>query len=165
MQVQQCFQSSDTNSPCGLTILLIFRGFSKNQIRSLFFGISSPKNDAPFERKDKQKQSFLVVLERWQYPFPSRTRKSSSLTPMILLQSGKVGSCQAFLWKPFMREVFMKLTIRRQDNLDSNFSNHYKIDREIATTDWQDKKKCDTVDSLAAKRKRWWRTEIARKGD
>ena len=31
MQVQQCFQSSDTNSPCGLTILLIFRENSKNQ--------------------------------------------------------------------------------------------------------------------------------------
>ena len=34
-------------------------------------------------------------MER-KYPFPYRTRKSSSLTPMILPFGGKVGSCQAF---------------------------------------------------------------------
>ncbi len=31
-----------------------------------------------------------------QYPFPFRTRKSSSLAPMILGSPGKVGSCQLF---------------------------------------------------------------------
>ena len=36
-------------------------------------------------------------MER-KYPFPFRTRKSSSLTPMILLFSGKVGSCWHFLF-------------------------------------------------------------------
>ena len=36
-------------------------------------------------------------MER-QYPFPSRTRKSSSLTPMILTLVGNVGCCRTFLF-------------------------------------------------------------------
>ena len=39
-----------------------------------------------------------VAIVEGQYPFPSRTRKSSPLTPMILLFSGKVGSCRAFFY-------------------------------------------------------------------
>ena len=37
----------------------------------------------------------VAIVER-QYPFPYRTRKSSSLTPMILHFCGKVGSCRLF---------------------------------------------------------------------
>ncbi len=33
------------------------------------------------------------------YPFPFRTRKSSSSVPMILLYGGKVGRCQLFYFK------------------------------------------------------------------
>ena len=39
----------------------------------------------------------VAIVER-QYPFPYRTRKSSSLTPMILHFCGKVGSCRLFLF-------------------------------------------------------------------
>ena len=38
----------------------------------------------------------LVTIAEWKYPFPSRTRKSSTLAPMILLYCGKVGSRQVF---------------------------------------------------------------------
>ena len=48
----------------------------------------------------------VAIVER-QYPFPFRTRKSSSLTPMILLNCGKVGSCQAF----FCPLVFIAFTM------------------------------------------------------
>ena len=38
----------------------------------------------------------LVAIERWKYPFPFRTRKSSTPSPMILPKGGKVGRCQLF---------------------------------------------------------------------
>lgn len=38
----------------------------------------------------------LVAIERWKYPFPFRTRKSSTPSPMILPFGGKVGRCQLF---------------------------------------------------------------------
>ena len=42
---------------------------------------------------------FPVVIERWQYPFPSRTRKSSTSSPMVLYGSlyGRVGRCRDIL--------------------------------------------------------------------
>ena len=39
---------------------------------------------------------YLVTIAEWKYPFPSRTRKSSALTPMVLQQCGRVGSRQVF---------------------------------------------------------------------
>ena len=42
----------------------------------------------------------LVTIAEWKYPFPSRTRKSSTLAPMILLNCGKVGSRQVFFYFP-----------------------------------------------------------------
>ena len=39
----------------------------------------------------------VAIVERL-YPFPSRTRKSSSLTPMILTLVGNVGCCRTFLF-------------------------------------------------------------------
>ena len=43
----------------------------------------------------------LVAIAEWKYPFPSRTRKSSALTPMVLQRCGRVGSRQA-LFLPFV---------------------------------------------------------------
>jgi hypothetical protein len=37
-----------------------------------------------------------VAIAEVTYPFPSRTRKSSPLAPMVLLRSGRVGSCRTF---------------------------------------------------------------------
>ena len=87
MQVQQCIQSSGTNHPNGLTILLIAsRRFRNAQMRSL---------------RGKKTSGFriwadLVAIAEWKYPFPSRTRKSSALTPMVLHSCGRVGSRQVF---------------------------------------------------------------------
>lgn len=42
----------------------------------------------------------LVAIAEWKYPFPSRTRKSSALTPMVLQRCGRVGSRQALFFRP-----------------------------------------------------------------
>ena len=39
-----------------------------------------------------------MAIAEWKYPFPSRTRKSSALTPMVLQRCGRVGSRQAFFF-------------------------------------------------------------------
>ena len=42
-------------------------------------------------------------MAEWKYPFPSRTRKSSALTPMVLHSCGRVGSRQVLFF------VFLEL--------------------------------------------------------
>lgn len=39
-----------------------------------------------------------MAIAEWKYPFPSRTRKSSALTPMVLRKRGRVGSRQALFF-------------------------------------------------------------------
>lgn len=39
-----------------------------------------------------------MAIAEWKYPFPSRTRKSSALTPMVLQRCGRVGSRQALFF-------------------------------------------------------------------
>lgn len=39
-----------------------------------------------------------MAIAEWKYPFPSRTRKSSALTPMALRKRGRVGSRQALFF-------------------------------------------------------------------
>lgn len=41
-----------------------------------------------------------MAIAEWKYPFPSRTRKSSALTPMVLQRCGRVGSRQALFFRP-----------------------------------------------------------------
>lgn len=41
-----------------------------------------------------------MAIAEWKYPFPSRTRKSSALTPMVLQRCGRVGSRQALFFCP-----------------------------------------------------------------
>ena len=43
-----------------------------------------------------------MAIAEWKYPFPSRTRKSSALTPMVLQRCGRVGSRQALFFSPFV---------------------------------------------------------------
>lgn len=43
-----------------------------------------------------------MAIAEWKYPFPSRTRKSSALTPMVLQRCGRVGSRQALFFLPFV---------------------------------------------------------------
>ena len=51
------------------------------------------------QERDKDRNKCPVAIVERQYPFPFRTRKSSSLTPMILrFARGKVGSCRAFFF-------------------------------------------------------------------
>ena len=54
----------------------------------------------------KMYKMLVAIVER-KYPFPFRTRKSSSLTPMILPQGGKVGSCRTFFFDFSFFESFL----------------------------------------------------------
>ena len=56
----------------------------------------------------------VAIVER-KYPFPFRTRKSSSLTSMILLFSGKVESCWLFYFKASL-SLFTFIHWRRNGN-------------------------------------------------
>ena len=47
-------------------------------------------------------------MAEWKYPFPSRTRKSSALTPMVLQFCGRVGSRQV-LFFCFLRNLWSEL--------------------------------------------------------
>ena len=90
MQAQQCVQSSGTNHPNGLTILLIP---SRKRFRNA--SMRGPRGD---ETSGFRMLADLVAIAEWKYPFPSRTRKSSALTPMVLHSCGRVGSRQVFFY-------------------------------------------------------------------
>ena len=87
MQAQQCVQSSGTNHPNGLTILSIA---SRNSPECFHEMSECPSG--------LHMKADLVAIAEWKYPFPSRTRKSSALTPMVLHSCGRVGSRQVFFY-------------------------------------------------------------------
>ena len=122
MEAQQCAELTGTNRSCGLTIPLrqplklapgvrvtnlrssklakdalaispTPRGLARNQRRPE----TSSKNDAPLIHPN-----FPVVISRRPHPIPSRTRKLSSLEPMVLLgrPSGRVGRRRVYFEKP-----------------------------------------------------------------
>ena len=56
-----------------------------------------------------------MAIAEWKYPFPSRTRKSSALTPMVLRRRGRVGSRQAlFFCPPRIMRAWLRLPLRRR---------------------------------------------------
>ncbi len=75
-------------------------------IKNIFFTPVFGCRCESISRRDPETTTqFPVVIERWQYPFPSRTRKSSTSSPMVLYGSlyGRVGRC---------RDIFAILTTK-----------------------------------------------------
>ena len=116
MEVEQSAELTGTNRSCGLTILL-------RQTASLAPGVRVTSSATHSDNRlpgpglapggPGRTQKFPVVISRRSHPIPSRTRKLSSLEPMVLLgrPSGRVGRRRDLLERACMMLIIRALSL------------------------------------------------------